>query len=49
MYSIAGNTEFKIRNTKLYVPRVVLIKYVKGNVKLTKQSGVRYKKSVYWN
>ena len=49
MYSVAGNTEFKIRNTKLYAPIVILIKYVKDNVKLTKQSGVRYKKSVYWN
>ena len=49
MYSVAGNTDFKIRNTKLRVPIVILTKYEKGNVKLTTQSGERFKKSVYWN
>ena len=37
MSSVAGNTEFKITNTKLYFPRVTLS--TEDNVKLTKQSG----------
>ena len=36
MFDIAGNTEFKITNAKLYVPIVILS--TKHNVKLTKQS-----------
>ena len=34
MSNIVGNTEFKITNTKLYVPIVTLS--TKNNVKLTK-------------
>ena len=43
----AGNTEFKIKNTKLYVSIVTLS--TKDNVKLTKQLNVWFKRPVYWN
>ena len=47
MSDIAGNTEFKITNTTLYIPIVTLSP--KNDVKLTNQLGERFKKSIYWN
>ena len=47
MSSVPGNTEFKIRNTKLYVPIVTL--WTKDIVELTKQLSEWFKRSVYWN
>ena len=47
MSNIVGNTEFKITNTKLYVPIVTLS--TKNNVKLTKSLNKGFKRSVYWN
>ena len=47
MSSVAGDTEFKIANTKLNVPIATLS--TEDNVKLTKQLSERFKRSVYWN
>ena len=47
MSSIAGNTTFKITNTKSYAPIVTLSS--KDNVKLTKQLNEGFKRPVYWN
>ena len=47
MFDIAGETTFKITNTKLYSPIVTLS--TKDNVKLTKQSNEGFKRPVYWN
>ena len=54
MFDIAGNTEFKITNAKLYVPIVILS--TKHNVKLTKQSNkdlkdlfIRISRRLKWN
>ena len=47
MSDIAGETTFKIRNTKLYVPIVTLS--TKDNVNLTKQLNEGFKRPVYWN
>ena len=47
MPDIAGNTTFKITNTKLYVPIVTLS--TKDNVKLIKQLNEGFKRPVYWN
>ena len=44
MSGIAGNIEFKISNTKLYIPIVTLS--TEDNVKLTKQSAEWFKRSV---
>ena len=44
---IAGETTFKITNTKLYVPIVTFS--TKDNVNLTKQFNEGFKRSVYWN
>ena len=44
---IAGNTEFKIRNTKLDVGIVTLS--TENNIKLTKQLNEGFKRSVHWN
>ena len=45
MSNIAGNTTFKITNTKLYGPIVNLS--TKDNVKLVKQLKEGFKRSVY--
>ena len=45
MSNIAGNTTFKITNTKLYGPIVSLS--TKDNVKLVKQLKEGFKRSVY--
>ena len=42
-----NNREFKITNTKLYVPIVTLS--TEDNVKITKQLNERFKGSFYWN
>ena len=42
-----NNREFKITNTKLYVPIVTLS--TEDNVKITKQLNERFKRSFYWN
>ena len=47
MSSIERNTEFKIINTELYVPIVILS--TEDNVKLTKHLSEGFKRSVYWN
>ena len=47
MSNIAGDTTFKITNTKLYVPIVTL--GTKDNVNLTKQLNEGLKRPVYWN
>ena len=47
MSNIAGNTTFKITNTKLYGPIVSLS--TKDNVKLVKQLKEGFKRSVYQN
>ena len=47
MSDIAGNTEFKVTNTKLYITIVNLS--TKDNVKLTKQLSEGFKRLVYWN
>ena len=47
MSSVAGDTEFKIANTKLYVPIVTLS--TEDNVKLTKQLSEGFKRFVCWN
>ena len=47
MSNIAGVTIFKIKNTKLYFP--VLILSTKNNVSLTKQLNEGFERSVYWN
>ena len=47
MFDIAGETTFKITNTKLHSPIVTLS--TKDNVKLTKQSNEGFKRPVYWN
>ena len=47
MSNIAGDTTFKITNTKLYVPIVTLS--TEGNVKLTKTINEGFKRPVYWN
>ena len=44
MSNVAGDTTFKITNTKLYVPMVSPY-----NVKLTKQLNEGFKRPVYWN
>ena len=45
--SDGGSTKFKIMDTKLHVPIVILS--TKDNVNLTKQLNDRIKRSVYWN
>ena len=45
--SDGGSTKFKIMDTKLHVPIVILS--TKDNVNLTKQLNDRFKRSVYWN
>ena len=45
MSNIAGNTTFKITNTKLYGPIVSLS--TKDNVKLVKQLKEGFKRSIY--
>ena len=47
MSNFAGNTEFKITNTKLYLHVVTLS--TKDNVKFTKQLNEGFKRSAYWN
>ena len=47
MSSVAGVTELKIINTKLYVPIVTLSS--KGNTKLVKLSEDGFNRPVYWN
>ena len=47
MSDIAGDTTFKIKNVKLYIPIVTLL--TEDNVKLTKQSNEEFKRPVYWN
>ena len=47
MSSVAGVTELKIINTKLYVPIVTLSS--KGNTKLVKLSEDGLNRPVYWN
>ena len=47
MSSVAGVTELKIINTKLYVPIVTLSS--KGNTKLVKLSEDGVNRPVYWN
>ena len=47
MSSVAGDTEFKIVNTKLNVPIATLS--TEDNAKLTKQLSEGFKRSVYWN
>ena len=47
MSDIAGDTTFKITNTKLYFPIVTLS--TKGNVNLTKQLNEGFKRTVCWN
>ena len=47
MSNIAGDTTFKITNTKLYVPIVTLS--TEDNVKLTKKLNEGFKRPVYWN
>ena len=44
---VAGNTVFKITNSKLYVLVVTLS--IKDNIKLTKQLNKGFKRFVYWN
>ena len=45
--NIAGETTFKIKNRKLYVPVVILS--TKENVYLTKQLNEGFKTPFYWN
>ena len=47
MSNFAGNTEFKITNTKLYLHVVTLS--TRDNVKFTKQLNEGFKRSAYWN
>ena len=47
MPNIAENTKFKTKNTKLYVPIVILS--TKDNVKLKKNLNEGFKRPVYWN
>ena len=47
MSNIAGETTFKITNTKLYVPFVTLS--AEDNVNLRKQLNEGFKRSAYWN
>ena len=47
MSNFAGETTFKIRNTKLYVPIVTLS--TEDNINLTKQLNKGFKRPVYWN
>ena len=47
MSNIAGDTTFKITNTKLYVAIVTLP--TEDHVKLTKQLNEGFKRPVYWN
>ena len=47
MSSVAGETTFKITNTKLYIPIATLS--TKDNVNLTKQLNKRFERPVYWN
>ena len=47
MFTVAGDTTFKIADAKLYIPIVNLS--TKDNVKLTKQLNEGSKRVVYWN
>ena len=47
MSSVAGETTFKITNTKLYIPIATLS--TKDNVNLTKQLNKGFERPVYWN
>ena len=47
MSDIAGDTTFKITNTKLDV--LIVTSSTKVNVKLTKQLNKGFKRPVYWN
>ena len=47
MSNIAGDTTFKIRNTKLYV--LIITSSTKDNVKLTNKLNEGFERSVYWH